>query len=77
MLLQPAARRCFERWAGSQLSSTAAVNQLQALTAASFLSALPPQEGECFAAAAALDTHKSLVHVFFAQRSTKKVGQGG
>lgn len=31
-----------------------------------------PQEGECFAACAALDTHKSLVHVFFAQRSTKK-----
>lgn len=32
-----------------------------------------PQEGECFRAAAALDTHKSLVHVFFAQRATKKV----
>ncbi|GBF93062.1 hypothetical protein Rsub_05673 [Raphidocelis subcapitata] len=30
-------------------------------------------EGECFAAAAALDTHKALVHIFFAQRSTKKV----
>ncbi|KAI8468942.1 MAG: ClpP/crotonase-like domain-containing protein [Monoraphidium minutum] len=31
------------------------------------------KEGECFAAAAALDTHKALVHIFFAQRSTKKV----
>lgn len=31
------------------------------------------QEGECFAAAAALDTHKALVHIFFAQRATKKV----
>lgn len=31
------------------------------------------KEGECFAAAAALDAHKALVHVFFAQRSTKKV----
>ncbi len=31
------------------------------------------QEGECFAAAARLDTHKALVHIFFAQRSTKKV----
>ena len=30
-------------------------------------------EGASFAAAAALDTHKSLVHIFFAQRSTKKV----
>jgi hypothetical protein len=36
------------------------------------------QEGECFAAAAALDTHKALVHIFFAQRATKKVrGSGG
>eukprot|EP00890_Picochlorum_soloecismus_P004308 jgi/Picsp_1/4879/NSC_02244-R1_glyoxysomal fatty acid beta-oxidation multifunctional protein mfp-a len=31
------------------------------------------KEGECFAAAAALDTHKALVHIFFAQRATKKV----
>jgi len=31
------------------------------------------KEVECFAAAAALDTHKALVHIFFAQRSTKKV----
>ena len=33
------------------------------------------QEAECFAEAAALDTHKALVHIFFAQRSTKKVGR--
>ncbi|KAI3432440.1 hypothetical protein D9Q98_003993 [Chlorella vulgaris] len=31
------------------------------------------KEVECFAAAAALDTHKALVHIFFAQRSTKKI----
>ena len=31
------------------------------------------QEGECFAAAANLDTHKALVHIFFAQRDTKKI----
>lgn len=31
------------------------------------------QEGQAFAAAAALDTHKALVHIFFATRSTKKV----
>ena len=31
------------------------------------------QESEAFAAAAALDTHKALVHIFFAQRATKKV----
>ena len=31
------------------------------------------QETECFAKAASLDTHKALVHIFFAQRSTKKV----
>ena len=31
------------------------------------------QEQECFAKAASLDTHKALVHIFFAQRSTKKV----
>ncbi len=31
------------------------------------------QEGECFAKAASLDTHKALVHIFFAQRATKKV----
>lgn len=31
------------------------------------------KEGECFAAAASLDTHKALVHIFFAQRATKKV----
>lgn len=31
------------------------------------------KEGECFAAAASLDVHRALVHVFFAQRSTKKV----
>ena len=31
------------------------------------------QEGEAFAKAASLDTHKALVHIFFAQRSTKKV----
>ena len=30
-------------------------------------------ESKAFAAAAALDTHKALVHIFFAQRSTKKV----
>lgn len=34
------------------------------------------QEGECFAGAAALDTHKALVHIFFAQRSTKKIKGG-
>ena len=28
---------------------------------------------EAFGRAAALDTHKALVHIFFAQRSTKKV----
>lgn len=33
----------------------------------------PAQEGECFAAAANLDVHKALVHIFFAQRDTKKV----
>lgn len=31
------------------------------------------QEGESFAKAASLDTHKALVHIFFAQRATKKV----
>ena len=31
------------------------------------------QEVEAFGKAAALDTHKALVHIFFAQRSTKKV----
>jgi enoyl-CoA hydratase/3-hydroxyacyl-CoA dehydrogenase len=31
------------------------------------------KEGECFAAAAALDTHKALVHIFFAIRGVKKV----
>ena len=31
------------------------------------------KEGECFQMAASLDTHKALVHVFFATRSTKKV----
>ena len=31
------------------------------------------KEGEAFAAAASLDVHKALVHIFFAQRSTKKV----
>lgn len=31
------------------------------------------KEGECFAAAAALDTHRALVHIFFAQRATKRV----
>lgn len=31
------------------------------------------KEGECFAKAASLDTHKALVHIFFSQRSTKKV----
>lgn len=31
------------------------------------------QEAESFNAAASLDTHKALVHIFFAQRSTKKV----
>lgn len=31
------------------------------------------QEGEAFATAASLDTHKALVHIFFATRSTKKV----
>lgn len=36
----------------------------------------PTQEGECFAGAAALDTHKALVHIFFAQRSTKKIKGG-
>lgn len=30
-------------------------------------------EGAAFAAAAALDTHKALVHIFFAQRATKRV----
>jgi enoyl-CoA hydratase/3-hydroxyacyl-CoA dehydrogenase len=30
-------------------------------------------ESAAFAAAAALDTHKALVHIFFAQRATKKV----
>lgn len=32
-----------------------------------------PQEAESFAKSAALDTHKALVHIFFAQRTTKKV----
>lgn len=36
-----------------------------------FLSVM--QEQEAFAAAASLDTHKALVHIFFAQRATKKV----
>ena len=40
------------------------------------VSRLRRQEAECFAAAAALDTHKALVHIFFAQRSTKKVRLG-
>ena len=31
------------------------------------------QEQEAFSKAASLDTHKALVHIFFAQRSTKKV----
>lgn len=31
------------------------------------------KEGECFATASSLDTHRALVHIFFAQRSTKKV----
>jgi enoyl-CoA hydratase/3-hydroxyacyl-CoA dehydrogenase len=31
------------------------------------------KEGECFAAAAALDTHRALVHIFFAQRATRKI----
>lgn len=31
------------------------------------------KEVECFVKAASLDTHKALVHIFFAQRSTKKV----
>ncbi len=31
------------------------------------------QEQEAFAKSAALDTHKALVHIFFAQRTTKKV----
>lgn len=31
------------------------------------------KEGECFAAAAALDSHRALVHIFFAQRSTKRI----
>jgi len=31
------------------------------------------QEAEAFAKAASLDTHKALVHIFFAQRATKKV----
>lgn len=31
------------------------------------------KEGVCFAKAASLSTHKALVHVFFATRSTKKV----
>lgn len=30
-------------------------------------------EGVAFARSAALDTHKALVHIFFAQRSTKKI----
>jgi len=30
-------------------------------------------EGEAFARSAALDTHKALVHVFFASRATKKI----
>ena len=35
---------------------------------------IPPlQEGQAFAEAASLDAHKGLVHIFFAQRSTKKV----
>ncbi|KAG7669001.1 hypothetical protein Ndes2526B_g00718 [Nannochloris sp. 'desiccata'] len=31
------------------------------------------KEGECFAKAAALDTHRALVHIFFAQRATRKI----
>ena len=34
------------------------------------------QEAEAFAKAASLDTHKALVHIFFAQRATKKVRPG-
>ena len=30
------------------------------------------QEAHAFAKAASLDTHKALVHIFFAQRATKK-----
>jgi hypothetical protein len=30
-------------------------------------------EAEAFAVAASLDVHQALVHIFFAQRSTKKV----
>ena len=33
------------------------------------------QESAAFAQAASLDTHKALVHIFFAQRATKKVSQ--
>jgi hypothetical protein len=31
------------------------------------------KEGQAFAAAASLDVHKALVHIFFGQRSTKKI----
>jgi hypothetical protein len=33
------------------------------------------QESIAFSKAASLDTHKALVHIFFAQRATKKVSQ--
>ena len=33
------------------------------------------QESAAFAQAASLDTHKALVHIFFAQRATKKVSR--
>ena len=33
------------------------------------------QESAAFAQAASLDTHKALVHIFFAQRATKKASQ--
>lgn len=42
-------------------------------TDAQLIPAVSLQEQEAFAKAASLDTHKALVHIFFAQRSTKKV----
>ena len=33
------------------------------------------KEAECFATCASLDVHKALVHIFLAQRSTKKVSR--
>ena len=48
-------------------------NEVHTKCCSTLISAVPLQEQEAFAKAASLDTHKALVHIFFAQRSTKKV----